>query len=576
MLADIFKVHPERKHPMPTLNWLTREADLQAAAKTEYRLLEEVQKYGDDTDNLIVQGDNLEALKALLPFYAGQMKCIYIDPPYNTGSAFEHYDDNMEHTLWLSMMYPRLELLKRFLREDGLMAIQIDDREFARLYLILIEIFGESNLKTICVKMSEATGLKMASVNKAGTIPKMKEYIILAKKNGVKGLELEKIAKEKWDDEYKIYLDGVSQEDIFRLKDIIANENRTTIDVTEADSICAKFVLTNVEQVLKRELDKTEKNAWQVENAWRIVRTVATTDTAKEIADRKTILVEHNIPAFIIETKQKKAYVIKNGYEQSSAQPRIKLLFADDYLTTNPGDLWTDIKTTGLDSEGGVDFRNGKKPEKLIQRIIKMATNPGDLVLDSFLGSGTTAAVAHKMGRKYIGVEMGEQAKTHCAVRLQKVIDGEAGGISEAVGWKGGGGFRFFKLGSAVFDSERRIKEDISFENLAAHIFFTETKTPMKKPKKESAFLGVRDGIGYALLYNGILRDTNIEGGNVLTHITLHHILTCAEKAGFYFAGDNQNYKKLVIYGEATKLTRSHLRADNIQFKQTPYEIRVW
>ncbi|GMO29191.1 MAG: hypothetical protein Ta2B_10160 [Termitinemataceae bacterium] len=217
------------------------------------------------------------------------------------------------------------------------------------------------------------------------------------------------------------------------------------------------------------------------------------------------------------------------------------------------------------------------KPERLLERVLTLSTSPGDLVLDSFLGSGTTAAVAHKMGRKYIGVEMGEQAKTHCAVRLQKVIDGEQGGISEAVGWKGGGGFRFFKLGSAVFDSDRRIKEDISFEHLAAHIFFTETKTPMKKRRapddKLSPFLGVHDGVGYALLYNGILHDTTIEGGNVLTHTTLNYILTCAEKAGIIFG---KNYDKLIIYGEASRLPRSHLKDDNIEFKQTPYDIKVW
>jgi adenine-specific DNA-methyltransferase len=141
------------------------------------------------------------------------------------------------------------------------------------------------------------------------------------------------------------------------------------------------------------------------------------------------------------------------------------------------------------------------------------------------------------------------------------------------VGWKGGGGFRFFKLGSAVFDSERRIKEGISFENLAAHIFFTETKTPMKKPNKKSAFLGAYNNMGFALLYNGILRDKKVDGGNVLTHKTLALILRDMEEAE---QKPHEEYEKLIIYGEATKLPAVHLKNNDIEFKQTPYDIKVW
>jgi adenine-specific DNA-methyltransferase len=225
-------------------------------------------------------------------------------------------------------------------------------------------------------------------------------------------------------------------------------------------------------------------------------------------------------------------------------------------------------------SKERIEF-DGQKPEALVSRILTLATAPGDYVLDSFLGSGTTAAVAHKMGRRYIGVEMGEQAKTHCAARLKKVIDGEKGGISEAVGWSGGGGFRFFTLGEAVFDSERRIKPDISFEHLAAHIYFTETKTPMKKHKKKSPFLGIHNGAAYALLYNGILGDKAVNGGNVLTHTTLNrimHDIDAAEKR----KGGELEYNRLVIYGEASRLSNVSLKFNNIEFKQTPYDIKVW
>jgi adenine-specific DNA-methyltransferase len=170
---------------------------------------------------------------------------------------------------------------------------------------------------------------------------------------------------------------------------------------------------------------------------------------------------------------------------------------------------------------------------------------------------------------------MGEQAKTHCAVRLKKVIDGERGGISEAVGWKGGGGFRFFTLGEAVFDTEGRIKHEVSFEDLAAHIYFTETKTPMKKHKKLSTFLGIHNGAAYALLYNGIFGDKSVSGGNVLTHATLNHIKHDIDAAAEE-KGVELEYDRMVIYGEATRLTHVSLTFNNISFKQTPYDIKVW
>lgn len=146
--------------------------------------------------NMLIHGDNLLALRALEQDFAGQIKCIYIDPPYNIGAAVEDYDDNIENSLWLSLMYSRLKIINKLLTKDGLLAVQIDDTNFARLYLMLSEIFGEHNIKSICVKMSEATGVKMASVNKAGSIAKIKEFIILAKKDGIKNLNLERIPKK--------------------------------------------------------------------------------------------------------------------------------------------------------------------------------------------------------------------------------------------------------------------------------------------------------------------------------------------------------------------------------------------
>jgi len=170
------------------------------------------------------------------------------------------------------------------------------------------------------------------------------------------------------------------------------------------------------------------------------------------------------------------------------------------------------------------------------------------------------------MGRRYIGIEMGEQAKTHCAARLRRVIDGEQGGISEAAGWKCGGGFRFYTLGDTVFDEDGKIRETITFEQLAAHIWFYETKTPYNGPENKNAALGVYNGTAYALLYNGILRDKSIDGGNVLTGATLESIRKNLGGAA---------YDKLVIYGEASLFGSDRLKELGIQFKQTPYDVRA-
>jgi adenine-specific DNA-methyltransferase len=204
------------------------------------------------------------------------------------------------------------------------------------------------------------------------------------------------------------------------------------------------------------------------------------------------------------------------------------------------------------------------KPEGLIARFIHIASNPGDLVLDSFLGSGTTAAVAHKMGRRWIGIEMGEHAVTHCKPRLDKVIAGEQGGISEAVGWSGGGGYRFYRLGEPVFDSDGAIAADIRFPTLAAHVWFSETGTPYAG-NGSSPLLGVHEGTAYALLYNGILGDRSVSGGNVLTSALLDRLRADA----------NGWSGPMVIYGEASRLGAARLKDQGVTFKQTPYDVRA-
>lgn len=392
-----------------------------------------------NTENMIIHGDNLLALKALESKYAGKVKCIYIDPPYNTGSAFEHYDDNLEHSTWLSLMKPRLEILRNLLSDDGVIFVQIDDNEQAYLKVLMDEIFGRNNfVNSITVKMSESSGTKMAHTNKR--LPKLKEYLLMYKKEKIFLNDL-KIPKDNWDNEYKTVILGISKEKIDFVKNICKNENRTDEDIKKVDEILNKATYKGLSEIYKENniTGTKAKLEFNFSNAYRIFRATSVSEKTTAILNQLKIKKIKNI-FFSYLTPQNKLYIIKGDYNTSNKKPRTQLLFADEYLTYNPGDLWNDIKTTGLDNEGVVYFKNSKKPEQLIERVLTLGTNENDLVLDSFLGSGTTCAVAHKMNRKYIGIEMGNHAYTHCKVRLDKVIDGsDQGGISKALNWQGGG-----------------------------------------------------------------------------------------------------------------------------------------
>lgn len=395
----------------------------------------------DDTENLFIEGDNLEVLRLLQKSYYGKVKMIYIDPPYNTGKEFiypDKYAENLDtylvyaglvddegrkfstntanegrfHTKWLNMMYPRLYLARNLLREDGVIFISIDDNELSNLRQLCDEVFGEENfLNTIAVKLSEPTGVKMAHVEKR--LPKLKEFIVIYKKADISITPIS-IPKEKWDSEYKYLVGGVQKNELQRLKEIMESEAASDEDIKEGDIICSKIYLSPIEALYAEYNAITEEDKINTKylNAWRIVRDVATTGGAKDIADDKKRTT--SAPFFLIMTPQKKKYLIKKDYKADSDQPRIKMLFADTYLTQNPGDFWQDIKTTGLDNEGGVDFKNGKKPVKMIERMLKATTNEEDIILDFFAGSCSTAHAVFELNkedarkRRFIMVQLPE------------------------------------------------------------------------------------------------------------------------------------------------------------------------
>jgi len=545
---------------MPILSWLTRDEDIRTASRVPYRLLEEVPDLsaGDgDSGNMLIQGDNLEALKALLPFYAGRVKCIYIDPPFNTGQAFDHYDDNLEHTIWLSLMYARLELLQQLLSEQGTIAIHLDDEELAYAAIIMDEIFGRKNrVNLVTFKQGAAVGHK--AIN-PGLVTNT-NFVLIYAKNKSGGWRPNRVFSRRDRDK--------------RYSNFIANygEHFSEWKLVPLSKAFAEHLGMTQKEAKKELGDEFEArlDEFVIQNAHRVVQPVPPAYDGVGQETRELIDKSKKNPDLVFLQK-------RNGYSDIYLKNGKRWLFYAGKLKEIDGELisgepltnlWDDLLSNNLHNEGGVKFPKGKKPEALIKRIFELFSNPGDLVMDSFLGSGTTAAVAHKMGRRYIGIEMGEHARTLCTPRLNKVIEGEQGGVSKAVGWKGGGGFRFYRLGPPVFDEEGHIRQDIRFPVLAAHVWFSETDRPWDG-RDGSPLLGIHDGRAYALLYNGILGDKRPGGGNVLTRATLALIREDIAKLAPDFDGP------LTIYGEQSRLTPATLDRERITFKQTPYDVKA-
>lgn len=394
----------------------------------------------ENTENLYIEGDNLEVLKILQESYLGKIKCIYIDPPYNTGEDFI-YDDNFKkdldeyleesgqvneegykvfknietrgtfHSDWMTMIYPRIKLAKNLLTEDGIIFISISDKEVSNLTKICNEIFGEHNfVNNIVVKMSEVSGKKMAHANKR--LPKIKEYILMYK-NGATEINKIKVQKKEWDNEYNIFIENFTKKDKETIDNIIELDERTNKHVNIVDEILEKVELKAVNTKLKElniPLDKQEE--WKLNNAFRICRT-ATSSSVKRLADAKRKNCKQNLFS-VLSSKDKLLYIVKSDYSEESTSPRVQVLFAEDNLQTVLGDIWVDISTTGLEFEGGVDYKNGKKPLKVIDRLINLATNENDIVMDFFSGSSTTAESIFRCNlkdnkkRKFIMVQESE------------------------------------------------------------------------------------------------------------------------------------------------------------------------
>jgi adenine-specific DNA-methyltransferase len=391
------------------LTWIGKDEEL----KLEPRILiEDPEKsYGDpNSENMLIHGDNLLALKALEQDYAGKVKCIYIDPPYNTGSAFEHYDDGVEHSIWLNLMKPRLQTLLNLLSEDGTIFISIDDNEMPYLRVLCDEIFGRKN--HICTLVWQKV---YSPKNQSKRISVDHEYILSYAKNEQK-LDFNLLERTpEMNSRYKN--PDNDPRGPWKPGDLIANEERKN----------GHYIVTGPHG---DKFDAPPGKHWAVAQAKMI----------ELIRDNRVVFGKNgkaipSVKQFLTEVQQgRKASTLlmhnEVGHNDESKKEVIKVNSSDVFATP--------------------------KPERLIKRIIELATAKGDIVLDSFLGSGTAAAVAHKMGRKWIGVELGEHANTHCLPRLKRVVDGTDGlPLSESLKWEGGGGFKFYNLASSLLRKDK-------------------------------------------------------------------------------------------------------------------------
>ena len=421
------------------LTWIGKDA----RPKLEPRILLEDPSKGyhakhrvselDSFDNRLIFGDNLLALKALEQEFSGKVKCVFIDPPYNTGSAFEHYDDGLEHSIWLGLMRDRLEIIRRLLADDGSLWITIDDNEAHYLKIMCDEVFGRPNF--LC---------DIAWEKRFSPPPDTKDF-------------------------------GYVHDHILVYRKSTAF-SRNLLELTEDQS--GRY----------KNPDNDPRGGWQsmdytcrytADERPNLYYPITQPNTGEEIWPKQT-----RVWAMSRDVHEQKAADnrIWWGANGKSSTPRLKNFFTEIQQGMMPMSMWKHT-LAGHTQEAaketmalfGVNKFSTPKPERLIQVVLRIATNPGDLVLDSFAGSGTTGAVAHKMGRRWIMVELGEHCHTHIIPRLKKVIDGvDKGGITDATGWKSGGGFRYFSLAPSLLEKDRWgnwvVNKEYNAEMMAAAI----------------------------------------------------------------------------------------------------------
>ncbi len=417
----------------------------------------------DNTQNLYIEGDNLDVLKCLKETYLHKVKMIYIDPPYNTGNDFVYEDDfaqsseeylansgqfdeqgnrmftNAEsngrfHTDWLNMIYPRLKVARDLLTDDGVIFISIDDNEVENLRKVCDEVFGEDNfVNCIAVKMSEASGVKMNHAK--SRFPKIKEYLLFYKKRDFKKFEcIDKYPITQWDEENNLFLENFEIEDRKKLEELELKDSNDNKDMELANVILSKARIISICDALKKySISEDNKTEWLFKNSYRIFKTAGSYSLAKLV---KSLPLTPSQDMASAVSKKGVLFFYITKFNRNTKQPRLQVIFADTNLYKNPCDFWQDIKTTGgIANEGDVNYSNGKKPLKLINRIVKMTTTDHDLILDFFSGSATTAHSVMEMNkeekseRKFIMVQIDEDLDES----LKKATGNNKDTIEEAI-----------------------------------------------------------------------------------------------------------------------------------------------
>lgn len=544
---------------MPTLDWIGKDAVVNHHNEVPFRLLkcrEDLSVGEPGSGNLVVQGDNLEALKALLPYYAEQVKCIYIDPPYNTGNEGWVYndavnspemrdwlgkvvggesDDLSRHDKWLCMMYPRLNLLKEMLCESGSIWISIDDNEVYALRYILNEIFGAKNYIATII-WQKMDGPKNSAIH----LSEDHDYIIGYAKDSKIWRSRRLPRSEGMISRYKN--PDNDPRGVWLLSDLAArnfySQGRYEI-TTPTGRIIEGPPAGSYWRVSKEKFDEL--------------------DADNRIWWGKTGNNRPGIKRFLSDVK-------------GGVVPQTLWFWKDVGSTRNSKQELSQV----MDARASQDLFITPKPTRLIQRIIQIATDPDDIVLDSFAGSGTTGHAILKQNaidggkKRFILVEMDSNiAQNITAGRIKRAAQGytykSQNGKEKSVSGLGGG-FQFCELGVTLFDANGQIRGEVTYFDLAQHVYFMETGTPLPTKKKDDGkantfpLLGVHNGIAVYLLYNGILKDKSVKGGNVLTIDVI--------------AGLPINKGPKIIYGTGCRLGTQRLRTLGIIFKQIPYEIR--
>jgi len=535
---------------MPTLNWLGKEAVVEHHKQVPFHLLKYNSKLsiGDaDSGNLLIEGDNLLALKALLPYYAGQVKCIYIDPPYNTGNENWVYNDNVNspqirewlgkvvggegedlsrHDKWLCMMYPRLQLLHQLLGEDGVIFVSIDDTEVANLRCVMNEIFGGQNFIANIIWQKKYT-----RANDATYFSDNHDHIICYAKTK-ELFRLGRVARTETQNKAYKNPDNHPQGP-WKPTPLHAKSGTDTSPYTFGNGVTWRPPKGTYRRYTDETLARFDAN----DEIW-------FGKDGESIPQRKTFLgslAEGVTPVTI--------WAHEVAGDNHIARDEVKhVLSGTPHMFDNP------------------------KPTTLLALILNLSTNKNSVVLDSFAGSGTTAHAVMQANRAdggsrhFILVEIESNiAQNITAERLRRVIQGytwkdQQGRQHREEGL--GGGFSYCELGATLFDADGRIRSEVKFDELARHVFFVETGEPLpKRANGRTPFLGVARGVGVYLLYNGILRDKSPDGGNVLTSEIL--------------AALSKHDGPKVIYGTGCRIGAARLKRAGITFRQIPYEVKV-